>query len=73
MKLRFSKNEAQDIEISILKGVDNLQFSYVTMIKSLMNNEELATEFDETISADEKSQIESLINEIKSKVVVEDV
>lgn len=68
MILKFSKNANHDVEVVILKGAVSLPFSYTTLIKSLLDKEEVKTEFTDEILENERLQIDSLIAGINSIV-----
>lgn len=50
----------------MFKGTAEIQFSYIEMIKALIAGESLDTDFSETISDEEKKQIEEVIQEIET-------
>ena len=50
----------------MFKGTVEIQFSYIEMIKALIAGEPLDADFSETISDEEKKQIEEVIQEIES-------
>lgn len=68
MKLIFSKTENGDINVLIQKGTVAENFSYLEMLKQLLDNNEIDdpdfTGFDET----EKERIKELLNKIKLKI-----
>lgn len=66
MKLIFKKNEAGDVAVTMFKGTAETQFSYIEMVKGLLEKEPLESEFDETITADEQSQIKDVLAEIEA-------
>lgn len=72
MKIQFKKNENNDISVvEICEGVEK-EFSYVEMIKSLIDGKSLETEkISDKFSEPEKKSIGSMIqlinNEIKEK------
>lgn len=68
MILKFSKNEKHDVEVVVLKGAENLPFSYTEMIKSMLNKEEVRTEFADEIVESERQQIDLLITNISNIV-----
>lgn len=65
MNLKFSKNASRDIEVLVQDGTEQKPFSYIEMIKSLLDRESLKTEFTLEISEEEKEQIEQLIGRIR--------
>lgn len=68
MILKFSKNEKHDVEVVVLKGAEKLPFSYTEMIKSMLNKEEVRTEFTDEIVESERQQIDLLITNISNIV-----
>lgn len=66
MKLIFKKNEAGDVAVTMFKGTAEAQFSYIEMVKGLIAKEPLESEFDETITEDERSQIKDVLAEIEA-------
>ena len=68
MKLIFSKTENGDINVLIQKGTVAENFSYLEMLKQLLDNNEIDepdfTGFDEI----EKERIKELLNKIKLKI-----
>ena len=68
MKLIFTKTENGDIDVLIQKGTTTEKFSYLEMLKQLLNNNEI-DEPDFTGFEDvEKEKIKDLLNKIKSKI-----
>ena len=69
MKLVFSKNEKQEIVVQSKVGDETFDFSYVNMIKSLIDSRALeATEIDENFSDAEKESILKMVNHINKEV-----
>ena len=66
MQLVFKKNEAGDVAVTMFKGTVEIQFSYIEMIKALIAGEPLDADFSETISDEEKKQIEEVIHVIET-------
>ena len=66
MKLIFKKNEVGDVAVTMFKGTAEIQFSYIEMVKGLLAKEPLESEFDETITEDEQSQIKDVLAEIEA-------
>lgn len=66
MKLIFKKNEAGDVAVTMFKGTIDAQFSYIEMIKALIAGERIETDFDESISDEEKTQINEVLQEIEN-------
>lgn len=64
MKLIFRKNEGE-MEVLIRTGTAEDEFSYVEMIKSLIENNKFEdTEFDISITNKEKESINELLSKI---------
>lgn len=69
MKLRFTK-ENDNMQVHILNGNKLIDFDYICMINMLYNDRNLeSSEFLGEISADEKTNIEEMLNEISQKVI----
>lgn len=66
MKLIFKKNESADVEVTMFDGTAETSFSYIEMIKGLMAKKPLDSEFDETITDEEKTQIQAVLSEIEA-------
>lgn len=68
MKLIFTKTENGDINVLIQKGIISESFSYLEMLKQLLDNNVIDepdfTGFEEI----EKERIKELLNKIKSKI-----
>lgn len=68
MKLIFTKTENGDINVLIQKGTTTETFSYLEMLKQLLDNNEIEepdfTGFEEI----EKEKIKELLNKIKIKI-----
>lgn len=68
MKLIFTKTENGDINVLIQKGTISESFSYLEMLKQLLDNNVIDepdfTGFEEI----EKERIKELLNKIKSKI-----
>lgn len=64
MTVKFDKNENGEIIVSVTEGTDTLQFSYIEMIKQLLNKKSVSISFSDQILAEEKSQIEELFDKI---------
>lgn len=68
MKLIFRKNEGE-MEVLIRTGTAEDEFSYVEMIKSLIENNKFEdTEFDVSITDKEKESINELLSKINHTV-----
>ena len=66
MKLTFTKNEATDVLITMYKGTSGATFSYIEMIKGLLDGEPLDSEFDGTVTDEEQKQIRGVLAEIEA-------
>ena len=68
MKLTFTKTENGDINVLIQKGTITEPFSYLEMLKQLLENNEVEepdfTGFEDV----EKAKIKELLNKIKLKI-----
>ena len=62
MKLVFKKNENGDVSVTMFKGTAEAQFSYIEMIKALLAGEALDRDYDESISKEEQTQINNVLN-----------
>lgn len=72
MKLIFSKNENESLEVELAKGTVTEEFSYVKLIKGLLENDKLDdTQFDESITDEEIEVIEKMVSRINDKVETE--
>lgn len=68
MKLIFRKKEGEMV-VLIRTGIAEDEFSYVEMIKSLINNNKFEdTEFDASITEKEKESINELLSKINLTV-----
>ncbi|KAB2868335.1 MAG: hypothetical protein F9K37_10530 [Bacteroidales bacterium] len=68
MKLIFRKKEGEMV-VLIRTGIAEDDFSYVEMIKSLINNNKFEdTEFDASITEKEKESINELLSKINLTV-----
>lgn len=64
MTLKFDKNENGEIIVSVTEGTSILEFSYIAMIKQLLNKKVPSVEFTDKILEDEKTQITTLFEKI---------
>tara|TARA_R110002074_G_scaffold284837_1_gene456580 strand:+ start:311 stop:568 length:258 start_codon:yes stop_codon:yes gene_type:complete len=72
MKLYFSKDDQDEIVVKMSTSTIQEDFSYVEMIKNLLNNNEFdETEFSGDFSDDEKSRIESMLSSINESIASE--
>lgn len=65
MTLKFDKTQTGDISICIYDGTHTIAFSYVELIKKIMANEVIETDYSSSIKEDERKQIDELLIEIK--------
>lgn len=69
MKLYFSKDDQDEIVVKMSTSTIQEDFSYVEMIKNLLNNNEFdETEFSGDFSDDEKSRIETMLSSINESI-----
>ena len=68
MTLKFDKTPNGDISICIYEGTNILPFSYVELIKKIMANDIIETDYSSSITEDERKQIDELITEIRGVV-----
>lgn len=66
MTLKFDKTPNGDISICIYDGINTLPFSYVELIKKIMANDVIETDYSSLITEDEYKQIDELIAEIRN-------
>ncbi|RLJ97755.1 hypothetical protein C8N27_2846 [Tenacibaculum discolor] len=72
MKLYFSKDDQDEIVVKMSTSTVQEDFSYVEMIKNLLNNNEFdETEFSSDFSDDEKSRIETMLSSINESIASE--
>lgn len=64
MTLKFDKNENGEITVSVTEGTSVLEFSYIAMVKQLLNKNVPSVEFTDMILEDEKAQITTLFQKI---------
>lgn len=67
MKLHFDKNEKGDILVQIEKGTTLVDFDYVEMIKQLMTENRIETEWGDLELA-EKAKLQELLDKISEAV-----
>ena len=67
MKLHFDKNDKGDILVQIEKGTTLVDFDYVEMIKQLMAENRIETEWGDLEPA-EKGKLQELLNKISEAV-----
>lgn len=72
MKLTFSRDSESEIKLKMdLDGVDK-DFNYINFIKDLYyNKSEIATEYTDEITEEEKIKISEMLEEIKTQVLVQ--
>ena len=66
MKIRFEKKENGEFTASVLTTTRVLDFNYIYMIKTLLNNGNVEIEFSNNIDESEKCQINEIIEKIKT-------
>ena len=64
MTLKFDKNENGEIIVSVTEGTTIQEFSYIAMIKHLLNKNVPLVEFTDKILEEEKNQITLLFEKI---------
>lgn len=64
MKLKFDKGTNGEISVVINEGTESFDFSYIALIKGMLNKQELSCEFSGTVEAEEQKQISELIADI---------
>ncbi len=67
MKLHFDKNDKGDILVQIEKGTTLVDFDYVEMIKQLMAENRIETEWGDLEPA-EKGKLQELLDKISEAV-----
>lgn len=65
MRLFFTKNERGDVEVQIEKGTSTIPFSYIEMLRQLLQKNEIAdnSEFS-GLEDEEVSALKSMLSEI---------
>ncbi|MDY7395370.1 hypothetical protein UMM65_08965 [Aureibaculum sp. 2210JD6-5] len=72
MKLYFSKDDQDEIVVKMSTSTVQEDFSYVEMIKNLLENNEFDdTDFTDDFTDDEKTRIETMLNSINASIVSE--
>ena len=72
IKLYFSKDDQDEITVKMSTSTVQEEFSYVEMIKNLLDNNAFdETEFSGDFTDDEKSRIESMLNSINDSIETE--
>ena len=69
MKLVFKKNKNGDVSVTMFKGTAEAQFSCIEMIKALLASEALDSDYDESISMEEQTQINDVLKEIENTAI----
>lgn len=64
MKLKFDKGANGEISVVINEGTETFDFSYITLIKGLLNKQEVSCEFTGAVETEEQKQILELMAEI---------
>lgn len=69
MKLIFKKDNDGEPQIDLVKGTTSQSFSYIEMLKGILEKELLEDpEFSEQISDDEKTRISELLDKIRTSI-----
>lgn len=68
MKLIFTRTENGDINVLIQKGTTTESFSYLEMLKQLLDNNVIDEPEFNGFEEIEKEKIKELLNKIKSKI-----
>lgn len=68
MKLIFTKTENGDVNVLIQKGTTTEAFSYLEMLKQLLDNNVIDEPEFNGFEEIEKEKIKELLNKIKSKI-----
>ena len=72
MKLIIFKDENDELLIKMAKGTIEEEFSYVEMLKELLNNNKFEeTIYEKGVSESEKERIESMLNQINEVIEAE--
>lgn len=66
MKLVFSKNSNNEIELKIQKGTVLADFTYTEMVHQLLKNNEFNETDYGTLSAEEQQKINSMLDKIRA-------
>ena len=73
MKLFFSKNDRDEIIVKMSTSTVQQEFSYVEMIKNLLENNVFDdTDFTDEFSDEEIDRIESMLTKINDSIATED-
>jgi hypothetical protein len=69
VKLRFVKNDDENIDVKIIIGQTEKKFNYVEMIRQLYSKETLEPlDFDGEFSVEERESLSNLAQQISEKV-----
>lgn len=71
MTLKFDKNENGEVTVVVSEGTDVLVFSYIEMIKQLLNKQVPTITFTDKLLDEEKAQINELFDKIKKIAIPE--
>lgn len=72
MKLYFSKDDQDEIVVKMSTSTIQEDFSYVEMIKNLLENNEFDdTEFTDDFTDDEKTRIETMLSSINASITTD--
>ena len=73
MKLIFSKEESDELNIEIVKGTTTEQFTYIGMVKELINENEIEPSiFKGDISEEEQTKIQDMLVKISNSISEEE-
>lgn len=73
MKLTFDKSANGEISVTVTEGTQTVAFSYISLIKSILNKQDVTCEFTDNIEENEKKQILELVVDINNIAKPEDV
>ncbi|UKB82192.1 hypothetical protein LF887_14375 [Chryseobacterium sp. MEBOG06] len=71
MKLVFTKESNNDIKVQIQTGTVLTDFSYIEMVKQLIENKKIDDVYSDSFEEDEKAKIIKMLDEI-SKIFTEE-
>ena len=72
MKLYFSKDDQDEIVVKMSTSTIQEDFSYIEMIKNLLENNEFDdTEFTDDFTDDEKTRIETMLSSINASITTD--
>ena len=66
MRIHFSRNDSGETEVQLVEKENRLPFSYITLVKHLIDNASLEeTSFGEGFSNEEKSAVNSMVQNLE--------